>query len=177
MAVPVRDAIVVMGQVTVPFGIQGWIKIRPFTALPDALLGYRRWWLKPPGSQAWQEVNRIAGRIHSDTVLAQLPGIDTREAALALRGAEIGVPREALPAAEGDQIYWADLVGLDVVNREGVLLGRVVAVQDFGAQPILRVVPAPEERKDDRLIPFVDSHVDRVDLAARRVEVDWQPDY
>ena len=166
-----------MGQVLVPFGIQGWIKIRPFTALPDALLTYRRWWLKRTESPAWREVSRLAGRVHCDTLLAQLAGIDTREAALALRGAEIGVPRAALPAVEDDQIYWGDLVDLDVVNREGVLLGQVVAVQDFGAHPILRVAPAREERREERLIPFVAAHVDRVDLAARRIEVDWQPDY
>lgn len=177
MAVPAADTIVVMGQVLVPFGILGWIKIRPFTALPDALLAYRRWWLKPPGSQSWHEVSQLAGRVHSDTVLAQLAGVDSREAALALRGAEIGLPRAALPAVQDDQIYWADLVGLDVVNREGVVLGRVVAVQDFGAAPILRVASADDGRQDERLIPFVPAYVDRVDLSARRIEVDWLPDY
>jgi 16S rRNA processing protein RimM len=166
-----------MAQVLAPFGIHGWIKIRPFTASPDALLAYQDWWLKPSESQAWREVSRLAGRVHSDTVLAQLAGVDSRETALTLRGAEIGMPRGSLPPVDDDEIYWADLVGLEVVNREGVVLGRVVAVQDFGAQPILRVAPAENSRRDERLIPFVPAYVDRVDLSARRIEVDWLPDY
>ena len=174
---PVADPMIVMGQVLVPYGVHGWIKIRPFTAVPDTLLEYRGWWLKPPGSEAWREVQRVDGRVHSDTVLAQLAGVDTREAALVLRGAEIGVRRGDLPKAEGGEIYRFDLVGLEVFNREGVALGEVFAVQDFVAQPILRVVARHEAREAVRLIPFVPAYVDRVDLAARRIEVDWQPDY
>jgi 16S rRNA processing protein RimM len=166
-----------MGQVLAPFGIQGWIKVRPFTALPDALLGHAAWWVRPSGSQSWREVSRLAARLHSGTILAQLAGIDTREAALSLRGAEIGLPRAMLPVVDDDEIYWADLVGLDVVNRDGVVLGRVAGVQDFGAHPILRITATDDDRADERLIPFVPAYVDRVDLAAHRIEVDWLPDY
>jgi 16S rRNA processing protein RimM len=84
------------------------------------------------------------------------------------------VPRAALPAAADNEIYWADLVGLAVVNREGVALGEVREVADFGAHPMLRVVDAGGV---ERLIPFVVAYVDSVDVAARRVDVDWQPDY
>jgi len=173
---PDPDPMVVMAQVTAPFGVQGWLKIRPYSVEPDAVLGYPRWWLRLAGSDAWREVTRIGGRVHSGTVLAQLAGIETREAALPLRGAEIGVLRRAMPELAGGEIYWADLVGLDVVNRAGVALGRIVAVQDYGAHPVLRVAPRGEERRGERLIPFVPAHVDRVDLATHRVEVDWQPD-
>lgn len=120
---------------------------------------------------------RQDGRMHADTVVAQLAGVDSREAALALKGSEIAVPRAALPAASANEIYWADLVGLDVVNREGVALGRVVGVTEHGAHPLLRVAPPEGAAGAERLIPYVPAHVDRVDLAARRIDVDWGVDF
>jgi 16S rRNA processing protein RimM len=71
------------------------------------------------------------------------------------------------------------LIGLAVINREGVVLGEVVEVQDFGAQPLLRIVSAGGDglRRVERLIPYVPVYVERVDLAARRIDVDWQADY
>jgi 16S rRNA processing protein RimM len=170
----VADPMVVMGQVLVPYGIQGWIKIRPFTTAPDSLLGYGEWWLRPPGANAWREVKHLAGRVHSDGILAQLDGIQTREQALALRGAEIAVTRGTLPEVGEGEFYRIDLIGLDVVNREGLHLGRVEKVLDFGAHPILCL--ASDERRE-RMVPFVPAHVDRVDLAGRRIDVDWQPDF
>jgi len=171
------DAIVVMARVMVPYGVNGWIKARPFSEAPDALLGYERWWLRAAESTVWREVVPVSARMHSGLVLAQFPTIETREAALALRGAEIGVPRDAMPALEGGAVYWADLVGLDVVNRAGIALGQVVEVQEYGAHPVLRVAPGQAEGRPERLIPLVAAHVDRIDLSARRIEVDWQPDY
>lgn len=168
---------VVMAHVQAPYGVQGWVRIRTFSGEPDAMLKYKHWWLKPAGADAWREVARLDGRMHSGSVLALLEGIATREAALALRGAAIGVPRAAMPALPRDEIYWADLVGLDVVNREGVALGQVVAVQEYGGHPVMRVTPGAGEGRAERLIPFVTAHVDQVDLPARRIEVDWQPDY
>lgn len=171
------DGIVVMGQVLAPYGVRGWLKIRPFTGDPEALLAHAVWWVRPPRGSAWREMTRLGGRLHSNTVVAELAGVDSREAALALRGADIGVPRTALPPAEEDEIYLSDLCGLEVVNREGVVFGRVIAVQEFGAHPVLRVGPAAGLTGRERLIPFVPAHVDRVDLDARRIEVDWGADF
>ena len=67
----------------------------------------------------WRELHKVAARMHSGVLLATLEGVATREDALALRGCEVGVPRAALPLARKDEIYWVDLVGLEVVNREG----------------------------------------------------------
>jgi 16S rRNA processing protein RimM len=169
--------IVVMAKVLAPYGVNGWIKARPFSEATDALLGYGRWWLREAGSADWREVLPRDRRMHSGLVLAQLATIDSREAALALRGAEIGVPRAAMPVLDDDAVYWSDLIGLEVVNRAGVALGKVVEVQEFGAHPVLRVAPEPVEARPERLIPLVAAHVDGIDLAARRIDVDWQPDY
>jgi 16S rRNA processing protein RimM len=166
-----------MAHVQAPYGVQGWVRIRSFSGEPASMLKYEHWWLRPAGSDAWREVARVGGRMHSGSVLALLEGVATREAALALRGAEIGVPRGAMPALPHGEIYWADLVGLLVVNREGLALGQVVAVQEYGGHPVMRVAPGAGERQAERLIPFVAAHVDGVDLPARRIDVDWQPDY
>ena len=170
-------AIVVMAKVLAPYGVNGWIKARPFSEATDALLGYARWWLREAGSAEWREVLPRERRMHSGHILAQLAAVDSREAALALRGAEIGVPRAAMPELEEGSVYWSDLIGLAVVNRAGLALGQVVEVQEFGAHPVLRVAPGPVEGRSERLIPLVAAHVDRIDLAERRIDVDWQPDY
>jgi 16S rRNA processing protein RimM len=175
------DAIVVMARVLAPHGVHGWVRIRPFTGSPVALQKYERWWLKLAGSTAWREVTCAAARVHSGGLVAKLDGFTTREAALALRGAEIGVPRAAMPALEQDEIYWTDLIGFNVVNREGVALGKVLAVEEYGADPVLRV-GAPDGlfasgTAAQMLIPFVAAHVERVDRPAGRIEVDWQADY
>lgn len=165
-----------MAQVLAPYGVRGWIRLRPFTGEPDALLRHERWWLRSAGTQAWRIVIPRGGKVHSGALLAQLDGVETREAAAALRGAEIGVPRSEMPEPERGEIYWTDLVGLEVVNREGVGLGRVVAVEEYGAHPVLRVAADGSQRRGERLIPYVAAHVDGVDLAARRIDVDWQPE-
>jgi 16S rRNA processing protein RimM len=169
--------IVVMGQVLLPYGVKGWLRVRPHTEDPEGLLQYRSWWLRPAAGGGWREVEPLGGRLHSDTLLVQIAGIETPEAALALKGCDIGVSRGLLPNAGAGEIYQADLVGLEVVNRAGVVLGRVVEVADFGAHPLLRVTRAGAAATEERLIPYVAAVVDAVDLAERRVVVDWGEDY
>src|ERR1700681_2218506 len=81
----VGDAIVVLGEVIAAYGVRGALKIRPYTEAPDALLGYATWWLKMSDSR-WREWARRGGRIHSGALLVELEGVDSREAALALKG-------------------------------------------------------------------------------------------
>jgi 16S rRNA processing protein RimM len=178
-AAGIPDDIVVMGQVVGPYGVRGWIKARTFSEDPGALLDHVAWWGRPyhGGGGDWRPWEKLAGRLHSDTLLAQLAGIENPEAALALKGWEIGVSRAALPPAAEGEIYWTDLVGLEVVNRDGVAFGRVVGVQEYGAHPVLRVARRADEQGPERLIPYVPAHIDRVDLAARRIEVNWGADY
>jgi len=103
----------------------------------------------------------------------ELGGIATRDDAGSLRGASIGVPHEELPALRDGEHYQADLVGLTVVNRAGEVLGSVVDFVASGAHPIVRV----KGEHGERLIPWIDQYIDRVDVVARRVDVDWPLDY
>jgi len=176
---PARDAVVVLGEVVGAYGVRGWVKVRPFTQSPQTLLEYATWWLKARRSD-WRQFRRrerTEGRMHSGSLLVALEGIETREAALALKGAEVGVRRSALPAAGEGMYYWSDLTGLAVRNRAGVLLGEVTGLTEHGAHPLLRVARRVNGQRTERLIPFVPAIVDRVDVDAGRIDVDWGEDY
>ena len=94
----------------------------------------------------------------------------TREQAMALKGVELQVDRADFPPADEDEFYHADLIGCEVIGQGGARLGTAVAVDDHGAQQVLRL-------DDGLLIPFVEAIVTTVDLAARRIEVDWAADW
>jgi len=166
-----------MGRILGPFGVRGWVKVRPLSELPDTLLDHPTWWVRSERESTWREMRRTAGRMHAGTVLAALSSVETREAALALAWCDVGVLREALPAVREGEIYWADLVGLDVVNREGVVLGQVRGVTEHGAHPLLRVARPANAPGSERLIPWVPAIIDQVDLEAKRIAVDWGADF
>jgi 16S rRNA processing protein RimM len=162
-----------MGRLLAPFGIKGWVRLKPFTATPETLLAYKTWWLAPDESKEWTRYRVAEAQFHGGSIIAAIDGIASREAAQALRGFVAGVPRKLLPKTAPDEHYWSDLVGLNVVNRAGRTLGRVVGLLDTGAHPVLRV----ESDRAERLIPMVPAYVDAVEPAAGRIVVDWQEDY
>ena len=172
-----QDAIVVMGEIVGPYGVRGWLKVRSFAESPEALLGFEAWWIKSRRDAAWTRFARLEGRMHSGALVVALGGIDTREAALALKGSEVGVPRDALPAAGEGEIYWDDLTGLCVMNRRGVVLGKVRGLTQHRGHPLLRVERPPASPGPERLIPYVPAIVDHVDVAGGRIDVDWEADY
>ena len=171
------DAIVVMGEIVGPYGVRGWLKVRSFAESPAALLDFDEWWLKPAGGSVWNRFSRLEGRLHSGSLVVALRGVDTREAALAMKGFEVGVPRSALPAACAGR----DLLGRPDGPRRGessgVLLGEVRGIVAHGAHPLLRVARPAEAAGPERLIPYVPAIIDRVDMEAGRIDVDWGADY
>jgi 16S rRNA processing protein RimM len=110
-------------------------------------------------------------------VVAWAQGIDDRDAAQALRGARIFVPRSSFPVTTQDEYYWVDLIGLQVVNREGVALGQVQEMMSTGPQTVLVLAYEQDGKAQERMIPFVSAFVDKVDLPEKCITVDWQPDY
>lgn len=164
-----------MGRIAAPYGVKGWLKVVPLTSAPQTLLAHAQWWLRRhDGDGPWQRRQLHQGKQHGAVLLVQLSELADREAAALLAGWDVGVPRATLPAAADGEIYWSDLVGLAVTNRQGVPLGKVVEVQEFGAHPVLRVEGGDGVQ---RLIPFVAAYVEAVDVGTGRIDVDWQPDY
>jgi 16S rRNA processing protein RimM len=163
-----------MGRVAAPYAVQGWIKIQPFTEQLNSLLDYDSWWLgHEEGRKAgWREYRLLEGKVHGQTLLARLEGVNDRSASEALQGLKVAVDRAEFPEAEGGEYYWDDLVGTAVVNTEGVSLGRVEGLLETGAHDVLRVVGERE-----RLIPFVGAYVREVDLKGGRILVEWGADW
>ena len=158
-----------MGRVAAPHGVRGAVRVKPESADPAALSAYAQWWLRAKGG-AWTPYRVRDVREHSGMLVAQLAEVESREQAALLRGAEVGVPRDELPPPGRDEYYQADLIGMSVVNREGATLGAVVGFLESGAHPIVRVTGAAGA---ERLIPWVAQYVIVVDVAARRIDVDW----
>jgi len=163
-----------MGRITVPFGVKGWVKVHPFTETPASLLAYPKWWIG--GDPEWQEIRIEDAEVHGASVAAKIQGCDDRDAAALYRGREIAIPRDAFPAAEENEFYWADLIGLRVVNEQDEDFGTVAEVFKTGANDVL-VVAGREGNKRERLIPFLESVVRKVDFEGRVIRVDWGSDY
>ena len=165
------DKRVTLGRITGVYGIKGWVKVFSFTEPRENILDFDGWILEQAGSRRRVEMEQ--GRRQGKGIVAKLRGVDDRDAASALIGAEIGVPRSALPPCEAGEYYWTDLEGLVVQNLEGVRLGIVDHLLATGANDVL-VLRGDEER----LIPFVSPDVvRRVDLDAGTIVVDWEPDF
>jgi 16S rRNA processing protein RimM len=175
------DAIEV-GRILDAWGIKGWFKVLPHSAQPEALFSSKRWYLQPPeqGPQAFSGTVLLRireAKDHSDSVVARADGVEDRSGAESLKGARVFIPRSSFPTAGEDEWYWVDLLGLDVVNREGVALGRVKDLLSTGPQTVLVLEYEADGKPQERMLPFVSAYVDGVDLQARRITVDWQPDY
>ena len=148
-----------MGRVAGAYGVRGWVKV---DCEPERLAAHRHW--RVGGAE--RAVERA--KVHSGTLLAKLGGIESREQAEALKGAAVEVPREALPEPGEGHYYWADLVGLEVVNLQGAVLGVVKGMFSNGAQDVMEL-----SGERPRLLPWVPAVVKRVDLPGRRIEVEW----
>jgi 16S rRNA processing protein RimM len=161
---------VAMGRVIAPFGIKGWVRLRTWTETEDGLAGFPTWWLEHDGR--WAPVELEDYEVHAKGVVAKLKGIDDRTAAQMLKGRDVGVPREALGEAGKGEIYWVDLVGYEVVNLEGVVLGKLEGRLDTVGNDVMMV-----KGEKDYLIPFVEAYVKEVSPASRTITVDWGRDY
>lgn len=165
------DDPLVMGRIVGVHGLQGGLKLLSYTRPKENLLRYREWWL-PESSDRWQQVRVREGKRQGKSLVAQLEGVASREAAEMLLGREICIPRAALPRTRAQEYYWTELIGMEVINQEGQALGRVATLVETGDHDVLVVQGAREV-----LIPFVRGvYVLRVERKARRIIVDWHPD-
>jgi 16S rRNA processing protein RimM len=163
------SALIQLGFVGAPFGVRGWVKLRSHTDPPERLLEHRR--LRIGRGEVWKDYRIEASGRSGGALTAKLAGVEDRDQAQALRGAEVCVLRSELPQRDDRDFYRADLIGCEVVNLDGVNLGVVQHFLESPAQ-VLMVVLGTQEH----WIPAVPQHLRRVDLQARRVVVDWNAD-
>jgi 16S rRNA processing protein RimM len=167
------DRRVLIGRIVGLYGVQGWLKIESWAEPRMKIFDYQPWLLSAQ-SGAETQIAGAKGRQQGKGMVAQLPGIDDREQATALIGMDIHVAREQLPPPGKDEYYWVDLEGLEVVTTEEVPLGRVSHLFATGANDVVVVRDGARER----LIPFIQgSYVHSVDLSAKRMVVDWDPEF
>lgn len=183
---PLPDDAVEVARVLGAWGIKGGLKVKPFSALPEALFSSKRWFVRPPEAGAARpaltpkgDVRALPGllcitqaRDQGDLIVATCPDVTDRDAAEAMAGARIFISRASFPTPDDNEFYWVDLIGLAVHNREGRELGQVVNLIETGPHCVLCIQPA-DAAADEVLIPFVDAYVDRVDREARVIHVDW----
>jgi 16S rRNA processing protein RimM len=183
------DDAIEVGRIVDAWGLKGWVKVQPFADDPQALFSSRRWFILPSEKAGVSRPPSVAGALpsmlkitqikdHGEVVVALAQEVPDRTAAEAMRGARVFIGRASFPTPDADEFYWVDLIGLEVVNREGASLGAIVGLIDTGPHSVMRVLPAGEVGEAaERLIPFVSAYVDDVSFAQRRVTVDWGLDY
>lgn len=160
-----------MGRIAGAFGVRGWLKVLSDAEPAESLLDYSPWLLKLGGE--WKGYKVLEGGVHGKGLIARLEGVDDRDQAELLRGAEIAIERARLEPLEEGEYYWADLIGLRVVTTQGVELGRIERLMETGANDVL-VVQGDRER----LIPYLRPDVvTSIDLKAGVLQVDWDPEF
>jgi 16S rRNA processing protein RimM len=166
------DPMVIMGRVAGAQGILGWVKLKTYTEFADSLAEFPVWWLGEEQGP-WHEISVEKFALQSKGLIAKFPGCNDRTTAEKYKGLLVAVPRSSLPQQAEGEYYWADLIGLDVVNLAGERLGKVGNLMDTGANQVLCVAGESGEL----LIPFIASVIQQVDVAGKVIRVDWSADY
>jgi len=155
---------VCLGVITGAHGVGGEVKVRPFTAEPEALDAYGA----VENATGDRRFDLTVERVSSKGVIARIAGVSDRDAALALRGTELWLDRHRLPEPAEDEWYLDDLRGLEVVDTDGARVGRVRAVADHGGGDVVEVLT---DDGRELVVPFTRAHVPEVDVAAGRLVV------
>ena len=150
-------------------GVRGLVKVRSFTEEPCDILSYGKLYDEDFAREFVLEKLSV----NKDVILAKVVGIDDRDKALALKGVKLFVTRDKLPQLEEETFYHSDLIGLDVKNTEGQCLGKIIAIQNFGAGDVLDVRTLKGE---SLMIAFTKQNVPEVDIKGNKVVIassDW----
>jgi 16S rRNA processing protein RimM len=178
---------IILGRISGVHGVNGWLKVFSFTDPMEAIVEYDPWYIRPEkrhtendNTAAWKKVRIKAGKRHAKTVIAKLEHCNDRDTALAYIGYEIAIEQVQLEQDRGEnEYYWHELIGLRVINRQGVELGVVDHMMETGANDVVVVTENGEDNNNrERLIPWaMHQTIIRVDLQQGVLEVDWDPDF
>jgi len=158
--------LICVGTIAGAFGVQGEVRLKSFTADPTAIADYA-----PLSNEDGTRIFSVTlTRPINNGFAARLGGVKTKEEADALKGVKLFAEREKLPELPDDEFYHTDLIGLEVYDTGGTLLGRIKAVMNHGAGDILEVTSA--SNSGSVLVPFTLEIVPTVDLTAGRIVAD-----
>lgn len=164
--------VVVLGKLGSVYGVKGWLRLHSYTKPIENIFSYDNWLIKKNGQ--WQAIEKEDGKFHCKGIVIKLTGVDDREHARHFTNAEIGVIKQDLPELDNDEYYWNDLIGLEVINKDGSLLGKITEVFNPSNSNDVFIVQADKKR---HLIPFVNGIVDKIDLTSGKAYVDWDEDF
>jgi len=179
--IPDESELVWLGRITAIYGLRGWVKVHSDTDPRNNITKFKSWRLRQRGK--WTDVQVLNGRPQGKTIVASLDGVTTPDAASALIGAEIAVHRDDLPRAAPGEFYWTDLLGMSVKTMDDQLVGTVKRMFETGANDVM--VVRDERQLDDAapshkeiLVPWVvPTVITDVDMQAREIIIDWDPDF
>ncbi len=156
------------------YGLRGWVKVQSYTAPAENILRYHTWHLRAQSDRqgAWIPQRVAEGRKHGKSIVVLFEGCASRDDVSRWVGAEIAVQRTQFPDLQAGEYYYADMLGLTVVNLEGVALGTAETFLETGANDVLVV-----RGERERLIPLLPHVLREVDLARGVIQVDWDAEF
>lgn len=170
------DKLVTLGKLASVYGVKGWIKVNSHTQPIENIFNYSEWQLKI--GREWQSRKVVQGRPHGKTLVVKLEGCDDRDQAKLLVGTTIAVYRSQLPDTEGNEYYWSDLLGMQVVTVKGKQLGTVKDILETGSNDVLVVKNKDSGKTVECLVPWLaDDVIIDVNRKDGLITVDWDPDF
>jgi 16S rRNA processing protein RimM len=164
----------VVGTIGAPYGVKGWVKITTFTHEQDGVFTYTPWLL----GQENKEYVVDQWRTHNKGLVAKLVGVETRDDAESIKNLDISIKAQQLPQLAGDDFYWRELVGMQVVTEKGYSLGVVKELFETGANDVMLIKANLNDAfgQKERMVPYLlDQVVKQVDREAKTITVDWDP--
>ena len=162
---------VILGRITGLYGVHGGVKIHSYTRPREQIFFYHPWYLRL--DSRWMESPARREQSDGRGMIAVIAGVDDRDAAGALLGSDIAVRRDQLPELRQGEFYQVDLIGLELEDISGQRLGRLIEIEETGANDVMLVEGAGNIR-----IPLVMGRiVKKIDLDEGIIQVDWNPEY
>ncbi|WP_367109271.1 ribosome maturation factor RimM [uncultured Psychrobacter sp.] len=173
---PDVNTLMKIGQLKKPYGIKGWLWVFSDTDDRESIFAMQPWWMKT--ATGMKPLTVTAWREQGSGLVAQFEQIPDRNVAETMNGVTIWVAKDSLPAADEDEFYWSDLVGLQVLNEQDEYLGDISEMFETCAHDIMRVTATLNSLdNEERLIPWHKQTVLEVDMAGKTVQVAWPSDY
>ena len=163
------DKKILVGKISKPHGIKGWVKVISFTDPIENILSYKQWIISDKETEKtyYLEDSRVQG----NKIVIKLENVNDRNDADLLKNLQIQVNRSDLPELDQNSYYWEDLVDFNVIDIKGNHVGKVDSLFRTGSNDVLVII---DETKERLLVPFIMEEVIKyVDLAKELISIDW----
>lgn len=168
-----NNEMIVIAKVGATYRLKGELKLYVLSDSIETALSYGQWHIKKASDRSWSALTGESVSRVGDKLIIQFADAVVKEVAAKYTNALLAVPRSVLKDTAEDEYYWVDLIGMQVVNKEGQPFGQVYDILDTGANEVL----CCKHKDQPYLIPFVNNYVIDVNKDQKLITVDWQYDY